>query len=133
MANSGRFKKLLFSAALFNWIAASALCFAYQPLFQIGGITPLPTHPLFLQLFAVLAFLFGVGYYWASRDLERNRNIIILGTLGKLLVFLFPLGYWLAGSISWKLLILVSVDLVYALLFIHILTTGTTSNEARFQ
>lgn len=132
MTNQAPYKGLLFSAALFNWVAASTLCFAYKPLFTLIGITPLPEHPLFLQLFAILAFLFGIGYYWASQDLEKHQNIIMLGIIGKLMVFFVPLGYWLANSINWPLLLLVSIDFVYAALFIRVLILHKHSRESNY-
>lgn len=108
---------MLISAAWFNWLAALALLLIPATLFQLFRITPLPTEPLFLHLFAVLVFVFGIGYYWAAKDFEKNAPIVRLGMIGKLAVFLTGLVNTLLGNVSWQIMLLVSVDLLYAVLF----------------
>ena len=105
------------SAAWFNWLAGVAVAVNAELLFGLFKITPLPTEPLFLQLFAWLVIVFGIGYFWASRDPEANVPVIKLGIIGKLSVVLVSLACVLTGGVSWQMLILVSVDLLYAILF----------------
>jgi hypothetical protein len=105
------------TAALFNWMAGGAVVINAVWLFGLFGVTPLPTEPLFLQLFAWLVIVFGIGYFWASRDPVANVPIIKLGMIGKLSVVLVSLACVMTGSISWQLMILVSADLLYAILF----------------
>ena len=105
------------TAAWFNWVAGGAVAVNAGWLFSLFGITPLPTEPLFHQLFAWLVIVFGIGYFWASRDPAANVPVIKLGMLGKLSVVLVSLACVLTGSVSWQLMILVSADLLYAILF----------------
>ncbi|MCO4756935.1 MAG: hypothetical protein KC477_02890 [Oceanospirillaceae bacterium] len=119
--------KLLFSAALFNWSVAIVFLLAYQPVFHTIGLSPVPHNPIYLHLFACLVALFGVAYYWASQDLMNNRNLVLLGVIGKLSVFILPLMYYLLGYISWQLPALASVDLIYAILFINVLRHTASS------
>ena len=105
------------TAAWFNWVAGGAVAVNAGWLFSLFGITPLPTESLFLQLFAWLVIVFGIGYFWASSDPEANVPVIKLGMLGKLSVVLVSLACVLTGSVSWQLMILVSADLLYAILF----------------
>ena len=105
------------TAALFNWAAGGAVAVNAGWLFGLLRITPLPTESLFIQLFAWLVIDFGIGYFWASRDPEANVPVIKLGMLGKLSVVLVSLACVLTGSVSWQLMILVSADLLYAILF----------------
>lgn len=115
----------LASAAVFNWLVALALFVNAPVLFHLFGVTPAPTEPLFVQLFAGLVFVFGIGYLWAARDSEANRPIILLGILGKITVFLAGLINVVTGQVSWQILLLVSVDLVYATVFVFVLrSTG---------
>jgi hypothetical protein len=113
--------KLFFSAAIFNWLVALVFLFAYQPAFKLLGITPIPDNPIYLHLFAILVAMFGWAYYQAGTDFIANRNLIELGAIAKIAVFLLPFGYFLVGLISWQLPLLASVDLLYALLFIRAL------------
>ena len=105
------------TAAWFNWVAGGAVAVNAGWLFSLFGITPLPTEPLFHQLFAWLVIVFGIGYFWASRDPAANVPVIKLGILGKLSVVLVSMACVLTDSVSWQFILLVSVDLVYAILF----------------
>jgi hypothetical protein len=115
--NEASRKKMLYSAAIFNWLVSLALVAFPYSLFQLFKVTPLPVEPLFLHLFAVLVFSFGIGYYWAARDFVLNAPIIRLGMIGKLAVFFTGIVNVLLANVSWQLLLLVSVDLLYAALF----------------
>ena len=110
-------KKMLFSAACFNWLVALALLTFPAALLQLFRVSPLPTEPLFLHLFASIVFVFGIGYYWSSKDFAANAAIVRLGMIGKLAVFVTGLANALLGNVSWQILLLVSVDLLYAILF----------------
>ena len=110
-------RTLFLTAAIFNWLVGLALLFDAALLFELFRVTPLPTEPLFVQLFAWLVIVFGVGYFWASRDPAGNVPIIKLGVLGKCSVFLVCLAGTAMGSVSWQMMILASADLLYALLF----------------
>ena len=111
------------TAAWFNWVAGLAVAVNVELLFSLFRITPLPTEPLFLQLFAWLVIVFGIGYFWVSRDPVANVPIIKLGLIGKLSVVLVSLACVLTGSVSWQMMTLVSADLLYAILFWRALQT----------
>ena len=110
-------KTLFLTAAIFNWAVGLALAFKAGLLFELFRVTPAPTEPLFLQLFAWLVVVFGIGYWWVSTDPAANAPIIKLGILGKISVFLAVLACVLMDAVSWQMLILASGDLVYAALF----------------
>jgi hypothetical protein len=115
---TGKSVRIMFTtAALFNWVAGGAVAVNAGWLFGLFRITPPPTEPVFLQLFAWLVIVFGIGYFWVSRDPVANVPIIKLGMIGKLSVVLVSLACVMTGSISWQLMILVSADLLYAILF----------------
>ena len=110
-------RTLFVTAAVFNWLVGLGLLFNAPLLFQLFGVTPVPTELLFVQLFAWLVIVFGVGYYWVSRDPESHIPLIKLGMLGKASVVLVCLAAVVTGGISWQMMILASADLVYAILF----------------
>ena len=105
------------TAAWFNWLAGLAVAVNAELLFGLFRITPLPTELLFLQLFAWLVIVFGIGYFWASRDPAANVPVIKLGMIGKLSVVLVSLACVLTGSVSWQIMLLMSADLLYVILF----------------
>ena len=110
-------RTLFVTAAVFNWLVGLGLLFDASLLFRLFGVTPLPTEFLFVQLFAWLVIVFGIGYYWVSRDPGSNISLIKLGMLGKASVVLVSLAAVVTGGISWQMMILASADLVYAILF----------------
>ena len=110
-------KAMFLTAAIFNWAVGLTLAFRAELLFGLFQVTPLPTEPLFLQLFAWLVIVFGIGYFWAYKDPVTNTPVIKLGILGKLSVVLAVLACVLAGSVSWQMMMLASADLVYVVLF----------------
>ncbi len=121
-------KYLFLSAAWINWVAALALAFFLEPFWGLFGITPLPTVPVYLHLFCVLVFLFGCGYYWASRDFEANQSIIRLGAIGKLTLVVVLILEVFLGNISWQVMIPFSADLVYGVLFLAVLRQSKPGN-----
>ena len=110
-------RTLFFTAALFNWLVGLVLHLDAKLLFGLFGVTPIPTETLFVQLFAWLVIVFGVGYLWVSRDPVANLPLIKLGALGKASVVLVCLASVVTGVVSWQLMILASADLVYGILF----------------
>lgn len=115
---TGRSIRAVFlSGAIFNWLVGLALHYDAALLFRLFHVPPVPADPLFVRLFAWLVIVFGVGYYWVSRDPRANAPIIKLGILGKASVVLVCLASVAAHTVSWQLLILASADLLYAVLF----------------
>lgn len=119
----GRYYRLLFlAAAVWNALSACAVLFLLtQAKFrQEMGFPGLPD-TISLQLLASCLFVFGVGYYWISRDLSRNRDLVKLGVIGKPLVFLVFFGHALAQEIPMVLVIPSLVDLLFGVLFLEFL------------
>ncbi|MEA2206296.1 MAG: hypothetical protein QOE77_3072 [Blastocatellia bacterium] len=75
--------------------------------------------PINRSLFLSLAFAFGLGYWWVSRDPERNRDILRMAVFGQTSVFVISL-YAVAFApqpLPWPLILPGVVDLIFALLF----------------
>jgi hypothetical protein len=118
--------KLLLVAALFNWMVGTALIVDAAWLMGLFRVTPLPTEPLFVYLFAWLVIVFGIGYYWSARDPVAYAPVIRLGVIGKLGVVAVVLLATLQGHTSWQMNIVSSADLVFAVLFIAVLRRAGT-------
>ena len=119
-------RKLFLVAALFNWMVGAVLIIDAAWLLDLFRVTPLPTEPLFVYLFAWLVIAYGIGYYWAARDPLANAPIIRLGIIGKLGVFGVVVVATLLGHTSWQMNILSSADLVFAVLFMAVLRSDGT-------
>ena len=107
-------------AALFNILIAIMLALWQRQILPFLGMEPL-ANAVFLHLALGLVFIYGVGYYRVSMNLEKNRDIAWLGFWGKLLVVVLLLGHAVKGNVSWGLASLGSGDLLFALLFLRFL------------
>ena len=116
--------KIMFIVAAI-WNLNAAVMFGAIAIFNKGLLSLwynyIPENMLFFYLFFVAVALFGVGYYWVSQDIVRNRDIIKLGLIGKLAVFGFYLAYTISGDITMMGLSAAGGDLVFAVLFIDVL------------
>lgn len=125
-AGSGSFSgwRLMFRlAALFNVAVGTPLWIAPVALSKLFGLEPIPTDILYTDLFAVLVITFGIGYWRVGADPVRNRTIVEMGIIGKLLVVFVGYQHFLAGTTNLPFAALVTGDLVWALLFLRYLST----------
>ena len=127
MERSRYYKNLFFIGAIWNWLATLSFLLGYQWLFPLFKMD-LPQYPVFLILFMGLAFIFGIGYYWVSRDISKNHDIVKMGILGKLFVFASLLWAAMTGQISWLLAGAGTGDLILAILFIEFLVFCRRNN-----
>jgi hypothetical protein len=79
------------------------------------------TNLVFLYMSATMIGVFGYAYLRAALDPTRYRAFVELGAIGKLLAVVAASVPALRGQVGWQLPLLVSGDLVYALLFIDFL------------
>jgi len=108
---------MFWSAALFNFIVALFVgpfgAFAYDVL----GFDYAPTEHIWRYLSALLIAMYGIGYALAALEPTMNRNIIILGMMGKLFVVLLVVTMYFTDGIPIGVPIIASGDLLYVLLF----------------
>ncbi len=102
--------------AAINWIESLALLFADRWIRELLGEKPL-TNPEYLQLFVVLVFVIGIGYWWVSQDISRNREIVKLGIYAQCSVFVVLAYQTLIGNVHPLYLIPGVIDLIFAILF----------------
>ena len=117
-------RPILVSAAWFNWLVALSMVTASETVFTLFHVSPHPDNPFFIHLFSLVIAVFGLGYYWAASDLVKHRSIVQLGTIGKFMLVLVCLLDIIFGIISWQIMLLAGVDLVYALIFIYLLKSS---------
>ena len=116
------YENLFLVGALWNWGATGIFFVAWAPIFALVGM-PQPSSPVFLKLFLALAFVFGIGYFWVSRDLAGNLAVVRMGIIGKIAVFALITYYWLIGDAPFLLVPTGVVDLIFAFLFTEFLFT----------
>ncbi len=105
-------------AGFLSWLAMLILpshSFSYY-----GMKYPESLFPYHAGFGAIIAF--GIGYLMVSRDITKNRGVIITGgVIGKLVFFADCVVTVALGEANAKLLAAGVIDLVFALLFIEFL------------
>src|SRR5262249_16426469 len=108
------------TAAIFNVLVGAGILLAPALGLPVMGVAP-PGHPIFLRLGAGLIVLLGIGYYLTARNPGRNRDLMLLGGLGKLFVLPLMLSAWRQGQVGFPAVLGGAGDLVFALLFFDIM------------
>lgn len=72
---------------------------------------------IFFRFFMIAVILFGIGYYWVSRDLLANRAVIWLGLAAKLMIFLTFAYYYVLGQSSFFSVLICSGDFIFSIFF----------------
>jgi len=116
MNNPTTWKYIFQLKAVINWLESLALLFADRWIRELLGEKPL-TNPEYLQLFVVLVFVIGIGYWWVSQDISRNREIVKLGIYAQYSVFVVLAYQTLVGNVHPFYLIPGVIDLTFAILF----------------
>ncbi len=115
-------KNLFFTGALWNW-GAAMLFFSLSVVDKqlLVYFHNIPQAMLWYYCFLGAVFIFGLGYYWVSKDLLKNRDIIKMGIAGKIMVFTLFLIYLFKGEITFLLFLAGCVDLIFTILFFKVL------------
>jgi hypothetical protein len=103
-------------AALFNLLVGIPMLVAYPVVARLLQIEGPPT--VWFHIVAAVVIVFGGAYWCIARDPVKFRVYVPLGAIAKLAFVAAIYGHWLAGTASGRLAGLVTVDLIYALLFV---------------
>lgn len=106
---------------IFNWLMAIsfiALSLIVPDVFELFG-SPRPPTLFFLHSLLGLIFVYGIGYFIVGLDINKNRGCVWLGILSKLTFFSFCVIYFLTGDLEFIIVILGSLDFIFACLFIE--------------
>jgi len=115
---------ILLAAAFWNYGAAGAgLLIAAKTGFA-SAIGLKSADSLAWELFAACVLVFGIGYHWASRDAQKHRDVIVLGTIGKPFVFIACLWNFHLGNVPLIFAMGAVGDLIFGALFLSFLFSG---------
>jgi hypothetical protein len=120
MERKSYYKWLFIIGAIWNWGAGVLFFFWSDPIFSFLNMKAL-NYPAIMQLAMVLVFALGIGYYWVSKDISMNHDIVKVGIIAKTLAFLVLSYHSLVGNISPQIGLCGVVDLIFAILFLEFL------------
>jgi len=126
--NEKFYQRMFFVGALWN-VLGGAFIIAFAGWIFASAHVPAPAPPLYFQSWVALFVVFGFGYYLVSRDLDGNRNIALLGAIGKLAFSFVFIGNVIAfrGQVPSLFWIPVIGDLIFAALFVMFLRSRASS------
>jgi hypothetical protein len=112
------YKRMFLLGAVWNLLGGVLVLVLTDWIFASARLTP-PYPPPYYQSWIALFMTFGIGYYMAFRDPYANKNIVILGMIGKLAFAAIFIGNMIfsPGQIPMVFLIAVIGDVIFAFLF----------------
>lgn len=110
-------KAALLASAVFNMGGVVLFSLPGSLPGQLSGL-PVAVPAIYQYLTALFMFLFGAAYAWLAFRPRVDLPLVIFGTIGKLAAFSLMVVLWLTAQVETCTLLLVSGDLVFALLFV---------------
>ena len=112
------YKNIFLVGSLWNLLGGVAIIVLTGWIFSTAGLRP-PSPPAYYQGWIALFMTFGIGYFMVYRDMYGNKNIVILGMIGK---FAFAVVFAAnmiiqPGRVPLLFLIPMIGDLVFVVLF----------------
>jgi hypothetical protein len=116
------YKRMFFIGALWNLLGGTLFIVVTRWIFDSAGLPP-PSPPLYYYAWIALFMTFGIGYYLVSRDMYRNRDIALLGAIGKFAFSVIFIWNFIAypGQVPRFFLVPVAGDLTFVVLFVMFL------------
>ena len=124
------FTRLIFLSAAFVNALVAVLFFALpHKMYENIVAGPAPENAAgVMYLFGTAVAVFGLGYYWVSRDFQKNRPLAELAVYGKIGVFCVAAIATLTGAITLSGLSGTLIDLTYGILFAYALRKNPPAN-----
>ena len=123
MERKNYYKYLFLIGAIWNlvvglvFIVLSPLADSLVPMFGME----VPPSLVFYHSFFGVVFVFGIGYYLVARNINKNHGIVVLGAITKFYAFILYLIYFILGYSNFLPILFVTVDLIFACLFVEFL------------
>ena len=111
-------RAIFLGAAIVNTLVAALFITLPERMYEsmVPGAAPENAAGV-MYLFASAVFIFGLGYYWVSRDFYKNRQLAKLAVYGKLGVFCVAIIAAFIGALSISGLAGTLIDFTYGVLF----------------
>ena len=128
------YKRVFFASALWNLVGGAFIIAATGWIFDSSGVA-IPFPAAYYYTWTAMILVFGLGYYCVYRDMFRNRDIVLMGVIGKTAFSAVFLYYFVSypGQIPVLFLIPIGGDLVFVVLFAMFLRFAYTraANRSR--
>jgi hypothetical protein len=127
--NKKKYYKILFLiGGFYNIIGAillGVLPIFFDGIFPFFGITN-PNNLLFVHIFTAIIASVAIGYFMLFKDISKNHGLVIVGAAGRAVTFIIALIYLIQGDCNWLFLVLLSPDIIQAVLYVEFLINYKT-------
>jgi len=116
-----RWQILFVAAALFNYAIGFPILLARQWSFELSFLPSAGRDPMAIRLWADFGFavvLIGFGYQLVSRNVTKNRGIVLLGIIAKLFDVFNLTFLYLRGLAAPIVLLPALIDGIFVCLFV---------------
>jgi len=94
----GFYRTFFVVAAAYDAILGAVFLLLYAPVYQFLSI-PLPENPAYLHMIAGFVLVQGLGYWFVSRNMERNVDLVKAGAVYKAVYVLVTLNAMYTGHL----------------------------------
>ena len=98
VADSSWFRTMFQVAAIYDMALGVAFFFFWKPILGSLGV-PLPENTSYLHIATAYVFMQGLGYWFVSRNMERNIDIVKLGIIYKAIYVGLAIYYTVIGQL----------------------------------
>ena len=124
-------KPFFLVAAVYDGILGAVFFFFYGPLFHALGIA-LPNNTSYIHITTAYIFVQGLSYWFVSRNLMKNVDIVKVGIVYKIIYAGLAFYYLAIGQLLTTLLAVFGVfDIVFAVFFVRFLMLASREAQSR--
>jgi hypothetical protein len=125
------YRTVFLVGAAYDLILGAVFFLAWRPIFDALGIQP-PGDTSYLHIATAYIFAQGLGYWYVSRNIIRNLDMVRVGIVYKaiyvgLAAYYLVIGQLLHAVFAWFAVF----DLIFLLLFVACLRWAASSPEAQ--
>jgi hypothetical protein len=132
MLNNHTWVKVFFVAALFNYMMGLPIVlftdFTYN-LVYTDGVSRAPMALSLWADFGIMVIIIGFGYQLVSRDITKNRGLVLLGVIAKLFDVITLTYRYFIDIANVIVLIPAFIDAIFAVLFVLFLYQSRKQSE----
>ena len=115
------YRRFFVIAALYDGILGGLFFAFYAPIYRVFNI-PFPDNLTYLQMISAFVFVQGLGYWYVSRDLQRNVDLVRIGAIYKAVYILVSIAALVNGQLPHTIFAwFAALDLLFLIGFVRFL------------
>jgi hypothetical protein len=127
----GFYKTVFLVGAAYDMIIGAVFFLAWRPIFESLAIEP-PGHVSYLHITTAYVFVQGLGYWYVSRNIIRNLDLVRLGIVYKTIYVGLAAYYLMINQLLHAVFAWFAVfDLIFLILFVACLRWAASLPDAR--